>query len=99
MDDGNHAIGLTLDNGIEILLHIGLDTVKLGGQGFKAHVKNGDSIRKGDLLIEFDIPFIKGKGLSVSTPMVITNADNYADMVPSVGERTVGDKLMDVIPA
>lgn len=94
-----HAIGLKSDTGAEILIHIGLDTVKLGGEGFKAHVKNGDSIRTGDLLIEFDIPFIKGKGMSVSTPMVITNADNYADLVPSVGEHAVGDKLMDVVPA
>ncbi len=94
-----HAIGLKSDEGAEILIHIGLDTVKLNGEGFKAHVASGDSIRKGDLLIEFDIDFIKEKGLSVSTPVVITNADNYADLVPSTGEHAAGDKLMDVIPA
>ncbi len=94
-----HAIGIKSEEGAELLIHIGLDTVKLNGEGFKAHVKNGDIIKKGDLLIEFDIPFIKEKGLSVSTPMVITNVDSFADMLSVIGEHDHGDKLMDVIPA
>ena len=94
-----HAIGLKSENGAELLIHVGLDTVKLNGQGFKAYVQGGDSVKKGDLLIEFDIDFIKEKGLSVTTPMVITNADNYADFVPSTGNHLSGDKVLDIIPA
>lgn len=94
-----HAIGLKSENGAELLIHVGLDTVKLNGQGFKAHVQGGDSVKKGDLLIEFDIDFIKEKGLSVTTPMVITNADNYVDFIPSTGNHLSGDKVLDIIPA
>jgi PTS system beta-glucosides-specific IIC component len=94
-----HAIGLKSENGAELLIHVGLDTVKLNGQGFKAYVQGGDSVKKGDLLIEFDIDFIKEKGLSVTTPMVITNADNYVDFIPSTGNHLSGDKVLDIIPA
>lgn len=94
-----HAIGLKSENGAELFIHVGLDTVKLNGQGFKAYVQGGDSVKKGDLLIEFDIDFIKEKGLSVTTPMVITNADNYVDFIPSTGNHLPGDKVLDIIPA
>lgn len=77
-----HAIGITSDEGIEILIHIGLNTVQLEGNGFKAFIKQGDIIKKGQLLVEFDIDYIKGKGFCLETPVIIGNADNYLDIVP-----------------
>ncbi|MEN0642344.1 beta-glucoside-specific PTS transporter subunit IIABC [Alkalicoccobacillus gibsonii] len=72
-----HAIGITSDDGMEILIHIGIDTVKLNGEHFKAHVSQGDQINKGDLLVEFDIEKIKGEGFSTITPIIITNSSDY----------------------
>ncbi|MFP3414836.1 beta-glucoside-specific PTS transporter subunit IIABC [Bacillus sp. SIMBA_074] len=77
-----HAIGITSEDGVEILIHIGLDTVKLGGEHFTAYVKDGDSISMGDLIVEFDLEKIKSKGYDVITPIVITNTDNYLDVLP-----------------
>lgn len=68
-----HAIGLKSDDGIELLIHIGEDTVNLNGEGYIAYVKQGDKIKKGQLLIEFDIEDIKNKGYSLETPILITN--------------------------
>lgn len=71
--DTKHAIGLVSDDGMEVLQHVGIDTVSLGGACFTAHVKDGDTVRKGDLLLEFDIEGIKKKGLQTITPVLITN--------------------------
>lgn len=68
-----HAIGLESDTGIELLIHVGLDTVKLEGEGFTPRVKTGDKVRKGQLLLTFDIEDIKEKGYDLITPVVITN--------------------------
>lgn len=76
-----HAIGLTADNGSEILIHIGLDTVKLGGKHFKSHVKTGDKVKAGDLLVEFDIKAIKEEGYETITPVLVTNTDSYNDVL------------------
>lgn len=76
-----HAIGLTADNGAEILIHIGLDTVKLGGKHFKSHVKTGDKVKAGDLLVEFDIKAIKEEGYETITPVLVTNTDSYNDVL------------------
>lgn len=86
-----HAIGLTADNGAEILIHIGLDTVKLGGKHFTAHVKNGDRVKAGDLLVEFDIEEIKREGYDVITPVVVTNTQDYKDIL-SLIDRDVKEK-------
>lgn len=76
-----HAIGITSDNGIEILIHIGMDTVKLEGKYFNPRVKQGDHIKVGQLLLEFDIKAIKAEGYSLTTPIVITNSDNFLDVI------------------
>ncbi|MCB2339620.1 beta-glucoside-specific PTS transporter subunit IIABC [Clostridium estertheticum] len=76
-----HAIGLTSEDGIEILIHIGLDTVKLEGKYFTAHVKKGDNVKAGDLLIEFDIKAIEDAGYEVITPVIVTNPDQYKDVL------------------
>lgn len=78
-----HAIGMLSDNGAEILIHVGMDTVKMNGDGFTPKVAQGARVKKGDLLLEFDIEKIKAAGYSIMTPVIITNTDAYADVVPS----------------
>lgn len=92
-----HAVGLTSDNGVEVLIHIGLDTVKLNGKYFSAHVKAGDKVKAGDLLVEFDIEKIKEAGYPTVTPVIITNTDSYED-VEAVAKGAVKekDKLVSV---
>ncbi|MBR4196888.1 MAG: PTS system trehalose-specific EIIBC component [Synergistaceae bacterium] len=77
MEGSNHAIGLVMDNGLEILLHIGLDTVAMQGDGFVLHVAEGDRVKKGQELISFDPEKIKAAGHPVTTIMVITNDAGY----------------------
>lgn len=76
-----HAIGILSDEGVEILIHIGIDTVKLGGKYFTAHIKDGDLIKKGDLLVSFDIEEIKQEGFDTITPVIITNTHNYTEII------------------
>ncbi|MFT8321451.1 MAG: PTS glucose transporter subunit IIA [Bacillus sp. (in: firmicutes)] len=71
-----HAIGLQSKKGLEILIHIGLETVNLKGEGFTIHVKEGDKVSKGDLLVTFDIDFLKQSGKDIVTPMIITNSED-----------------------
>ena len=78
--DTNHAIGLTLDNGMELLIHIGINTVELNGEGFKNHVSEGDRIKRGQTLITFDKALIESKGYKTITPVIITNPDNFLDI-------------------
>lgn len=75
-----HAIGVKSDNGVEVLIHIGIDTVNLEGKYFTAHVKQGDIIKANDLLIEFDIESIKKEGYEVITPVIVTNHDLYKEL-------------------
>lgn len=75
--DTLHALGLVSDNGIELLIHVGLETVNLNGAPFTAHVKNGQHFKKGDLLLEFDIDAIKKAGCEIQTPIIVTNTDEY----------------------
>ncbi|WP_195988150.1 beta-glucoside-specific PTS transporter subunit IIABC [Clostridium sp. D53t1_180928_C8] len=93
-----HAIGLTADNGAEILIHIGLDTVKLGGKYFTAHVKSGDKVKVGDLLVEFDIKAIKEEGYETITPVLVTNPDNYKDVLTFIDrEVKENEELIKVV--
>lgn len=86
-----HAIGLTADNGTEILIHIGLDTVKLGGKHFTAHVKSGDRVKSGDLLVEFDIKAIQEEGYEIITPVLVTNVDRCNDVLALI-DKDVNEK-------
>ncbi|UEX89182.1 PTS sugar transporter subunit IIA [Staphylococcus ratti] len=70
-----HAIGLKADNGLEVLVHIGLDTVQLNGEGFKTFVESGDHVKVGDKLVEFDIDYIDQNAKSSISPIIITNTD------------------------
>lgn len=75
-----HAIGITSENGVEILIHVGMDTVQLEGKYFTTHINQGDSVKVGDLLIEFDIEKIKEAGYQVVTPIIVANSDNYKEI-------------------
>lgn len=75
-----HAIGIRAKNGTEILIHIGLETVSLKGEGFETHVKQGDSVRAGDPLVTFDLDTINKKAKSTMTPIIITNTDEAASL-------------------
>ena len=96
--DTNHAIGISNNDGVEILLHIGIDTVQLNGKYFKAHVKTGQEIKKGDLLISFEIDKIKEAGYKVTTPMIICNTDDYKDVTAVAdGNIEVGQDLLKLV--
>lgn len=82
-----HAIGITSEEGAEILIHIGLDTVQLEGKYFSPQVKQGDSVKQGDLLVEFDIESITAAGYQVTTPVIITNTNQYMDVVETNKEK------------
>ena len=76
--DTGHAVAIKTDSGAEVLMHIGIDTVKLGGKHYEVCVRNGQKIKKGDLLIAFDMDKIKAEGYKVTTPVVVCNSDSYA---------------------
>lgn len=75
--DTKHALGMTSNDGIELLVHVGLNTVELDGRYYTAHAKSGDAIKKGQLLLEFDLLKIQEAGYDITTPVIVTNADNY----------------------
>mgnify|MGYP001024590452 FL=1 len=93
-----HAIGIKTDEGAEILIHIGLDTVQLNGEGFEAAVSCGDRVKKGQLMIKFDKEWIEGKGYCLETPVIITNSDDFLDIVDMAQEKLEpGDSLLQVL--
>ncbi|MDO7266547.1 beta-glucoside-specific PTS transporter subunit IIABC [Shouchella clausii] len=95
--DSKHAIGLKGDNGIELLIHIGIDTVQLQGEYFEAHVKQGDRVEQGDLLVTFDKKAIVDKGYEVVTPIIVTNHDQFATVKPVEAEHIKhGQPIMTV---
>ena len=95
--DTKHAVNMVSDDGVEILLHIGIDTVKLGGQYFEAHVSDGQEVKKGDLLISFDMDKIKAAGYKVTTPLIIGNTDDYASVEPAAENSiSAGDIILKI---
>ena len=96
--DTKHAIGITAENDAEILIHVGLDTVKLDGKYFEYKVKDGDKVKAGDLLMTFDMEKIKAAGYKTVTPVVVCNADAYK-AVNTVAQGSVknGDRFIDII--
>ncbi|MEO2507719.1 beta-glucoside-specific PTS transporter subunit IIABC [Clostridium paraputrificum] len=93
-----HAIGLQTEDGVEILIHVGLDTVNLGGQHFNSFVKSGDTVKVGDKLLEFDIEAIKKAGYDTITPIIITNTTDYLDIISSnVASVKAGDEIITIL--
>lgn len=92
-----HAIGITSKDGIDLLVHIGIDTVNLKGEGFKAHVKEGDKVKKGDLLIEVDIEKVTEAGYNLATPVIVCNTDDYKDVSHNnLGSVKNGDCIVKI---
>lgn len=92
-----HAIGITSDNGVEILVHIGIDTVTLNGRYYTTHVNTGDRVKAGDLLVEFDMEKIKLEGYPVITPVIITNTPDYKVIkLLKLGEINEKDELLKI---
>jgi PTS system beta-glucosides-specific IIC component len=93
----NHAIGLLSEKGAQVLIHIGMDTVQLNGEYFTAHIKQGDSIKKGDLLISFNFEKIIKAGYKLDTPVIVTNTDDYLEVLPVESDGRLvnaGEELM-----
>jgi beta-glucoside PTS system EIICBA component len=93
-----HAIGLRSETGVEILMHIGLDTVTLDGKPFTLNVKDGDKVKQGDLLIKFDKEFIHDKGLKTITPLIITNTHAFKEIIiENIKDISLEQKLLTVV--
>jgi PTS system beta-glucosides-specific IIC component len=92
-----HAIGVTSNFGLELLIHVGLDTVKLNGKHFQALVKQGDKVKQGQALLKFDIAGIEKDGYSTQIPVIVTNTPAYTEVVPTRAE--VADKETELITA
>jgi phosphocarrier protein FPr/phosphocarrier protein len=94
-----HAVTLRAANGAEILIHVGLETVALGGQGFVGHVRDGRSVKTGDPLLTFDLDYLATHAKSVISPIVVTNGDDFAIVRRSVNRETgIGEFLMELKP-
>lgn len=94
----HHAIGLEADDGTEVLIHIGIDTVKLDGQYFTAHISAGERVQPGDLLVEFDIAAIVAAGYDPTTIVIVTNSEDYIDVIPAAaGEIREQAPLLSVL--
>ncbi len=95
--ESRHAIGINTDSGLELLIHVGLDTVSMGGKGFEYKVHEGDRVKKGALLIKFDLGAIKAAGLDSVTPLVITNIDSIQSAEPvTEGEIKQGENFLKI---
>lgn len=98
MTDTKHAVGITTDTGAEVMIHVGLDTVRLGGEGFTLHCRQGDRVIKGSLLLEFDMEKIKEAGLSLTTPVLVSNMNNFVSLkAGSKKQIEVGEKLLTIV--
>jgi len=94
-----HAFGLQLEGGVEVLIHVGIDTVNLKGEGFDVKVKNGDAVEVGTPLVVFDRAVIEKAGYPLITPVIVLNADNFDTVDPvALGPVSHGDPLLDVQP-
>lgn len=95
--DTLHAVSMTTEYGAEILIHVGLDTVKLKGEGFEGHVKSGDKVKKGQLLLTVDLEKIKEAGYDIITPMLICNTAEYASVSAIAGKSVnAGDDILNI---
>ncbi|MPQ44490.1 PTS sugar transporter subunit IIA [Clostridium tarantellae] len=91
----NHAFAMTLDNGVELLVHIGVDTVSLNGEGFERLIEPGVKVKAGTPIIKINKDFILSKGLSLATPILITNVDMVKDLVPTINKSvTAGNDVV-----
>ena len=96
MADSKHAVGITMDNGIEILIHEGLDTVSLEGEGFELYVKEGQKVKAGDKLMKFDAKLLEAKSLEKTCVLVVTNFDEHPGIQFLTGTDAVAGETIIV---
>lgn len=97
--DTLHAFSMTTKEGVEILVHVGLETVSLKGKGFTAHKKAGDKVEKGDLILTADFDVIKGEGLDTIIPVIVCNTEEYKSVETLSGKDVnVGDDVLKISP-
>lgn len=89
-----HALGITSDDGVEVLIHIGLNTVQLNGEGFTAHVQQGARVSRGQHLLSFDLADVKNKGYCLQTPVIITNTKDYLEILSTMQKEVVPDDVL-----
>lgn len=89
-----HALGITSDDGVEVLIHIGLNTVQLNGEGFTAHVQQGERVSRGQHLLSFDLAELKDKGYCLQTPVIITNTDDYLEILSTMQKEVMSDDVL-----
>lgn len=94
--DTKHAIGLVADSGLELLIHIGIDTVQLNGKYYDIKVKNGDSIKKGDIIGTVDLEGIRSEGYRTITPLIVSNSDKFTSFTGNTGNVNAGDTVLTV---
>lgn len=94
MFDTGHAVSLTAENGAEILIHVGLETVNLQGKPFTLRARNGDKVRKGQLLLEANLEMIQAAGLPTITPVLICNTDDYTSFNFNTGNAVSNDDVV-----
>ena len=93
-----HAVGMTSEDGAEILIHVGLDTVQLGGEGFVLHCKVGDKVKQGALLLEFDMEKIKEAGFPLTTPVLVSNMNQFVSLKATEDKKVkAGDTLLTIV--
>ncbi len=92
--DTLHAFCIASDDGLDVLVHVGINTVELKGEGFKVFVKTGDKVKAGDLIAEADLDFIKSKGYPLYTPTLITNMDAIKEIEPQSGDAKAGETVV-----
>ncbi len=94
--DTKHALGLILQNGAELLIHVGIDTMRLNGKYFKPQVKQGQKVKQGDLLLKFDLKKIEKQGYDTVVPIVVTNHDEFGALQCNTGEVATGDEIITI---
>ncbi|MGN1171694.1 MAG: PTS glucose transporter subunit IIA [Lachnospiraceae bacterium] len=90
-----HAVGITTKDEVELLIHVGIDTVKMDGRGFQIKCQDGQEVKKGDLLIEADLDLIRQEGYDTITPVVVCNSDDFSQIMKQTdGEVAAGDTIL-----
>ena len=89
-----HALGITSDDGVEVLIHIGLNNVQLNGEGFTAHVQQGERVSRGQHLLSFDLAELKDKGYCLQTPVIITNTNDYLEILSTMQKEVMSDDVL-----
>ncbi|SPY33458.1 PTS glucose transporter subunit IIA [Pasteurella canis] len=93
----NHAFSMESKDGVELFVHFGIDTVELKGEGFKRIVQEGQTVKRGDIVIEFDLEMLEAKAKSVLTPVVISNMDEISNIEKKTGEVVAGESVVLVL--